>query len=102
MTSTFFGLDLALWAVHAQRAALDVTNHNVANAATRGFSRKRVNIVATNPSSELAMNRPGDPGQSGTAAIGQSIRRARHIFTHLQFRTEIGSGAQAQVAQDAP
>jgi flagellar hook-associated protein 1 FlgK len=101
MTSTFFGLDLALRALHAQQAGLDVTNHNVANANTPGFSRQRVHIVATTPFSEPGLNRPGGPGQLGTGAVAQSIRRIRDIFVDLQYRTEVGAGAQAQVTQDA-
>lgn len=101
MTSTFFGLDLALRALHAQQTGLDVTNHNVANANTKGFSRQRVNIVATTPFSEPGLNRAGGPGQVGTGAVAQSIQRFRDTFIDLQFRTEVGAGAQAQVTQDA-
>ncbi|MFN0073196.1 MAG: flagellar hook-associated protein FlgK [Chloroflexota bacterium] len=101
MTSTFFGLDLALRALHAQQTGLDVTNHNVANANTKGFSRQRVNIVATTPFSEPGLNRAGGPGQIGTGSIADSIERFRDTFLDLQYRTEVGAGAQAQVTRDA-
>jgi flagellar hook-associated protein 1 len=57
MISTFFGLDLALRALQAQQAGVDVTNHNVANANTEGFSRQNVQIATTEPFTVPGMNR---------------------------------------------
>lgn len=44
--STFFGLNLALRALNAQRQGLDVTGHNIANINTPGYSRQRVQLAA--------------------------------------------------------
>ncbi|MFC3689484.1 flagellar hook-associated protein FlgK [Aquipuribacter hungaricus] len=49
--STFSGLTTALSGIVAQRYGLDTTGANVANANTPGYSRQRVNLEATNPTS---------------------------------------------------
>ena len=44
-TTIFGGLDLARRALSAHQLALQVAGHNLANAATPGYSRERVNLV---------------------------------------------------------
>lgn len=46
MSGTFGGLTTALSALYAQRRAIEVTGHNVANANTEGYSRQRVDLQA--------------------------------------------------------
>jgi flagellar hook-associated protein 1 len=101
MISTFFGLDLALRALQAQQAGVDVTNHNVANANTEGFSRQNVQIATTEPFTVPGMNRHQGPGQVGTGAIAKGIQRARDVFLDVQFRTELGAQRNAESRQDA-
>lgn len=101
MTSSFFGLDLALRALQAQQTGIDVTNHNVANANTDGFSRQNVLLVTTEPFAMPAMNRPATAGQLGTGVIARDIQRARDGFLDTQWRTEAGSLAHATNRADA-
>jgi flagellar hook-associated protein 1 len=101
VTGTFFGLDLALRALQAQQTGLDVTNHNVANANTEGFSRQNVTITTTEPFAMPALNRPATAGQIGTGAIANNIQRARDGFLDTQWRAEAGSLANASNRQDA-
>ncbi|MCR4427037.1 MAG: flagellar basal body protein, partial [Firmicutes bacterium] len=49
MRSTFFGLETARRALNAQRLAMDVTAHNIANANTPGYSRQRATMSAVPP-----------------------------------------------------
>ncbi len=49
ITST---LSIAAQALKAQQLAIQTTGHNLANAATPGFSRQRVNLVSAFPSFE--------------------------------------------------
>ncbi len=91
MTSTFFGLDLALRALQSQQMGLDVTNHNVANANTEGFSRQNVNLVTTEPWAMPGMNRPATAGQLGTGVVVSDVQRARDQFLDSQYRGELGS-----------
>ena len=45
MLPTFFGLNTVTRALIAQQQAVDVLNHNIANAATPGYSRQRANLT---------------------------------------------------------
>lgn len=101
MTSTFFGLDLAYRALLTQQTALDVTNHNVANANTPGFSRQAVEMVTTVPYTMPGMNRSAQAGQLGTGVMIGRIDRLRDSFLDLQYRTEVGNQRQAEVTRDA-
>jgi flagellar hook-associated protein 1 FlgK len=47
--STFGGLETARRALYAQRAAIDITGHNVANVNTPGYRRQRPVMSATPP-----------------------------------------------------
>ncbi len=42
----FFGLNLALTALYAQRRGLDTTGQNIANVNTEGYSRQRAEFRA--------------------------------------------------------
>ncbi|MBX5492390.1 MAG: flagellar hook-associated protein FlgK [Chloroflexi bacterium] len=100
-TSTFFGLDLALRALQTQQRGLDTTNHNVANANTKGFSRQSVVMEPTTPFMLPALNRQQQAGQLGTGVIAVTIERARDIFLDVQYRIQDGLQHQAQMAQQA-
>ena len=78
MTGTFVGLETALRALRAQQAAVDVTNHNIANANTPGYSR------------QIAVLQEG----------GKVLLRAERAGTgngrvyHVTFMADDGSGGQ--------
>jgi flagellar hook-associated protein 1 FlgK len=101
MAGAFFGLDLALRALHAQQLGLDVTNHNVANANTRGFSRQEVVLQTTDPYTLPGLNRAQIAGQLGTGVVGIGIKRARDVFADVQYRAELGGQQRAQAQSDA-
>ena len=101
MSSAFFGLDLALRALQAQQGAVDVTNHNVANANTEGFSRQTVEIVTTTPYTLPGLNRHQGAGQIGTGSILKSIERARDLFLDVQYRNELSTQKEAQISLEA-
>jgi flagellar hook-associated protein 1 FlgK len=82
--STFFGLDMALRALQAQQMGIDVTNHNVSNANTVGYSRQNVKITTTEPFAAPGMNRPMQAGQLGTGSIASDIQRARDMLLDAQ------------------
>lgn len=44
--STFAGLSIGTSAIHAAQRGLDVTGQNIANSATEGYTRQRVNLEA--------------------------------------------------------
>ena len=88
MRSTFFGLEIGRRAIMAQRTALDVTSHNIANANTPGFSRQQAVMSATTPYPVPAMQRGAGAGQLGTGVTVAEIKRIRDAFTDQQIRKE--------------
>lgn len=88
MRSTFFGFDIARRALQSQQRALDITGHNIANAATPGYSRQRAMLTATNPYTIPSMHSPHTSGQVGTGVEVSAIYRLRDGFTDYQYRSE--------------
>jgi flagellar hook-associated protein 1 FlgK len=88
MRSTFGGFDIARKALIAQQQALNVTGHNIANAATPGYSRQRAVLTASAPYTIPSMHSPTSAGQVGTGVEITSIYRLRDQYTDYQYRTE--------------
>jgi flagellar hook-associated protein 1 FlgK len=87
--SSFYGLQTSLRGLLAQQRLLDTTGHNIANAATKGYSRQEASLVA---SPALQIPAGGIAGGSG-AHLGsgvdvQSFRRIRDQFVDLQYRAQ--------------
>ena len=81
MAGIFSGLELAKRALLSHQYTLNTIGHNVANAATPGYSRQRVGLVA------------GDPLRSGAGLIGTGVniawvRQSRDLFLTTQYRQE--------------
>lgn len=101
MPGAFFGLDLAARALMAQQLALDVTNHNVANANTKGFSRQNIAMQTTTPYTLPGMNMFVGPGQIGTGVSADLIQRTRDIFLDIQYRDQVGGFKKAESSLNA-
>ena len=100
MTSAFFGLDIATRALRANQTLVDITNQNLANANTPGYSRQSA-VMATprrtrSPSSARAASRP-----LGTGVEVTSISRARDTFADYQFRNQLTAQGRWDAQQDA-
>src|ERR1051326_685781 len=93
MTSPFFGLDIALRALRTQQTLLDVTNQNIANANTPGYSRQQASLAATSPYPIPVFQQSGQPGQLGTGVEVTSVDRARDGFVDYQYRQVASSQA---------
>ncbi|VAW97464.1 Flagellar hook-associated protein FlgK [hydrothermal vent metagenome] len=65
-------------ALAAQRA-LSTTSHNIANGATKGYSRQRTDLVARTP-------QPGGNGAVGTGVIVDNVRRVYDSFVTEELR----------------
>lgn len=78
----------------AQRDAMDVTSHNIANANTPGFTRQRADLTTTAPL-------PDRIGLLGTGVGMTSVSRLREKFIDSQYRvtssTLNNSGTQTRV-----
>ena len=86
MRTSFLGIEIGKRAIIAQRLAIDVTGHNIANVNTPGFSRQDAVMAATQPYSS-----PGSAGMVGTGVQVTDIRRIRDAFLDMQARIEFQS-----------
>lgn len=88
MRSTFHGLETTKRAILTQQVALQTVGHNIANAATPGYSKQRVSLSTTIPIEAVGMQSSTAPGQLGTGVQYDSIKRMRDSFLDLQYRRE--------------
>ncbi|MEW5946995.1 MAG: flagellar hook-associated protein FlgK [bacterium] len=95
MRSTFFGIETMRRAILSQRRVMDTIGHNIANAATPGYSRQRVNLATTSPYAYPGLNSLFGPGQIGTGVIVESIERIRDQFVDKQIR--VGTAQQGEL-----
>ncbi len=101
MRSSFMGLTTLLRALQAQQTALDVTNQNIANANTDGYTRQEAKLVQTAPFAGTGNNRPSGGGlMLGTGVMVQEITRQRDAYVDQQLRTQIASQQKAQILTD--
>lgn len=90
MIGSFSSYEVGRRALQAQRRALDVAGHNIANATTPGYSRQRLILQPTPPYTPPSAVRPEQAGQVGTGVYAQQIQRFRDAFLDRQFRQETG------------
>jgi flagellar hook-associated protein 1 FlgK len=83
MQSTFFGLNIALQGLYASRSGMDVTNHNITNSKTKGYSRQEIQQRASTP---LALNT--GKGMVGTGTEVYGIRQLRDTYLDTKYRSE--------------
>ncbi|NDG98483.1 MAG: flagellar hook-associated protein FlgK, partial [Proteobacteria bacterium] len=101
MRSSFMGLTTLLRALQAQQTALDVTNQNIANANTDGYTRQEAKLVQTAPFAGTGFNRPAGGGlMLGTGVMVQEITRQRDAYVDQQLRAQIASQQKAQILSD--
>jgi len=94
--STFSGISTALSSLIAQRTALEVSGHNVANANTEGYTRQRAQLgaVATVQVASMFSHSDGVGGGVRVAGIG----RADDVFLDAKLRAQT-SGASYLAAR---
>lgn len=88
MRTTFSGISIALRALQAQQASLDVTAHNVANANTPGFSRQTAVLSTTRAYPVPTLTGGVSNGQYGTGVQVSQIARMRDLFVETRIRQE--------------
>ena len=89
--SDFFGLRVALSALHAQRRAMEVSGHNVANANTEGYSRQRVNTAPDPGPITPARWSRWERGGQGVEVVGTD--RLRNAFLEARSHQEHAADA---------
>ncbi len=86
------GLGSAISALIAQRTAMDVVGHNVANIGTAGYTRQRVVMSAVAPA--------GGAGVGSGVAI-DSIQGVRDLFLDFQLRAQNSTASEYQSRADS-
>jgi len=82
-------VEIARRSLAAEQQAIEVTQNNIANAHTEGYSRQRPVLAATNPYRLSILNQ----GQLGSGVEIKEVQRLRDIFLDRQLRanlTEVG------------
>ena len=86
-------------AILTHRRVMDVIGHNIANAATPGYSRQRAILKTTEPYSYPGMNSLVGAGQVGTGVVVASIERVRDLFVDSQIRIGTSNQSQLEIEQ---
>lgn len=89
MGNLFNGINIGYRGLQAQKTALDVTGHNIANANNEGYSRQRAIQSASNPHPIPNMYTPSGPGQLGTGVEVDRIERIKDDFVESQINEEL-------------
>lgn len=95
------GISIALQAVLAHSQALEIVEHNVANASTPGYRRQKALLGTAAPSPIVASEHGIGAGQRGGGVIVEKIQRFNLEFFDARFRSvssEAGNwSAQSEV-----
>jgi flagellar hook-associated protein 1 FlgK len=89
MTSAFFGLNIGSTGLRTAQTQVDITNQNIANANTPGYSRQSALVGATTPWPAPTINSSGTPGQLGTGVQVNDVVRARDQFADIQISGQL-------------
>jgi flagellar hook-associated protein 1 FlgK len=81
------GISIALQAVLAHSQALEVVEHNVANASTPGYHRQSVLLTAAVPSPGMASEHGPRIGQRGGGVVLEKIQRFNLDFFDSRYRS---------------
>ncbi len=101
MISPFFGLDIATRALRTQQTLVDITNQNIANANTPGYSRQSGTVQATAAFPIPVFSSSGQPGQLGTGVDVTTVTRARDTFADVQIRQQFAQQGRWNARQSA-
>jgi flagellar hook-associated protein FlgK len=101
MSSPFFGLNIGASALRTAQTQVDITNQNIANANTPGYSRQSAKVAASAPYPIPVFSAGGVPGQLGTGVQITEVMRARNTFVDYQMRNQLNTQGQVDAHQEA-
>jgi flagellar hook-associated protein 1 FlgK len=101
VTSPFFSLNIGASALRTAQTLVDITNQNVANANTPGYSRQSADVQASPAYPLPTFSSSGMPGQLGSGVQVGSVTRARDGFIDYQLRGQLSSQGRWDVRRDA-
>ena len=85
---SFQALSIGASALEAFQTAVDTVSHNIANAATPGYTRQTTQLAPAYPTY-------GDPGSVGGGVVAVSITRARDALADVTWRSEAAASGAA-------
>ncbi len=85
---------IGLTALQTHKRSMEVTSHNLANAATPGFSRQRAELVAPLPEDN-------NPGQIGRGVDVDAIRRIVDTLTDERLRASTSETSRLKTLSDS-
>ncbi|MHC1782808.1 MAG: flagellar hook-associated protein FlgK [Anaerolineaceae bacterium] len=97
---SFSGIYVALQSILAQQKAMEITEHNVANANTVGYHRQEAVFKAGVPEKAMGMMQAGGVGDMGTGVLVDSIRRYSLEYYDVRYRNETAMTSQYSAAAD--
>lgn len=89
MSTLFSNLSIALSALLSHQRAIEVIEHNVANANTPGYRRQEAVLSAATPTSPNLFKFGGGSGQIGSGVQVDMIRRYSLDFFDRRYRSEV-------------
>ncbi|MBN1267466.1 MAG: flagellar hook-associated protein FlgK [Anaerolineales bacterium] len=99
MSSLLSSIHIALSSILSQQQAIQVIDHNVANANTPGYHRQEAVMSAGIPYGSPGMYTSISSGQLGTGVRVETIRRASvELFNH-HYRKEIGDASRYEMQE---
>ncbi len=101
MSNLFSGINLAYQAMLAQQQAMEITEHNVANANTPGFRRQGVMLSAGLPYGRITLMGEGGIGQMGSGVLVEKIQRFSIGFFDRRYRLEASEARRWSVQSDS-
>ncbi|NPV60603.1 MAG: flagellar hook-associated protein FlgK [Actinobacteria bacterium] len=98
MSSAFFGLQVALSGLRAQRQVMETAGHNIANASTEGYTRQRVLLTPGVPYTMPGLAGPVGALMKGTGVEAREVTRVADLFIDAQLREQSGALAEKRQA----
>lgn len=92
MTNILQGLNIALRSMLSHQIAIQVTEHNVANATTPGYRRQEAILSAAQPYTYPSLRGQVSPGQLGTGVVVDRIRQYNLEFFDDRYRKALSEG----------
>ncbi len=96
--STFSNVHLALQALLTHQQALNVTEHNVANASTPGYRRQEAILRAGPVQGAPGLQGTIYGGMVGTGVIMDGVKRYTLEFSDMRYRSELSETKRFQLA----
>jgi flagellar hook-associated protein 1 FlgK len=101
VTSPFFSLNIGASALRTAQTLVDITNQNVANANTPGYSRQAADVKASPAYPLPTFSNTGMIGQLGSGVQVADVSRARDAFIDYQLRGQLASQGRWDARRDA-